>query len=95
MSFTSNAKKEQGINNLKQAGRNFKEAGQAATEEFTSELADRAENAGAEVRRYFTDASQRFENAGSDIEQAIHEKPVQSTLIALGVGVLLGMLFRR
>lgn len=95
MSITANAKKEQGINNLKQAGRNFQDAGRDAAEELGSNLVEKAEQAGEEVRRYVSNVSEKMASAGSDLEHTIKEKPVQSTLIALGAGIILGMLFRK
>lgn len=95
MSLTSSAKKEQGISNLKQAGRNFQDAGREAAEEAGNTLIEKAEHAGEEVRRYVSDVSQKVAHASSDLEQTIKDKPMQSTLVALCAGVVLGMLFRR
>lgn len=95
MSLTASAKKEQGINNLKQAGRNFQDAGRETAEEVGNNLINKAEHAGEEVRRYVSDVSQKVANASSELEHSIKDKPVQSTLIALGAGIILGMLFRR
>lgn len=91
MSFTSNVKKEQGINNLKQAGRNFADAG----EQMGEDLVEKATHAGEEVRRYISSATDRVSRATSDLEEAIHQKPVQSSVIALCAGIVLGMLLKR
>ncbi|MDU8944300.1 hypothetical protein RXV90_12960 [Rhodophyticola sp. MJ-SS7] len=37
----------------------------------------------------------RAERTASSVEEYIHDKPVQSTLIALGIGILVGLLARR
>lgn len=95
MSFTSNVKKEQGINNLKQAGRNFQDAGESAAQEIGNDLVEKATHAGEEVRRYISDATDKVTRAGADLEHTIQDKPVQSTVIALCAGIVLGMLLRR
>lgn len=96
MNTTSNAK--QGINNLKQAGRDFQNAANSAentAQEIGSEFAQRAVQAGEEVRRYVNQASDRLSQVGADLEETIHAKPYQSTLMALFAGVVLGMLIKR
>lgn len=95
MSFNANVKKEQGINNLKQAGRNFKDAGEYALEDAGENLVDKAAHAGEEVRRYISNATDRVTQAGSELEHTIQQKPVQSSVIALCAGIVLGMLLRR
>lgn len=95
MSITSNIKKEQGINNLKQAGRNFQDAGESAAREVGSELIERAQHAGEEVRRYVSNAADRVSQVGSEVESAINAKPLQSTAVALFAGIVLGLLMRR
>lgn len=95
MSFNSNVKKEQGVQNLKQAGRNFQDAAENKAEEVTNDLIDRATHAGQEVRRYVSQASDTLSRAGYEVEDAINAKPLQSTAIALCAGVILGMLLKR
>lgn len=95
MSITSNIKKEQGVNNLKQAGRNFQDAGESAAREIGNDLIERATHAGEEVRRYVSTAADRVSQVGSDVETAINAKPVQSTAVALLAGFVLGLLIRR
>ena len=41
---------------------------------------------------YYDDASERFDEAQRYITERVQERPVQSTAIALGVGVVLGLL---
>jgi len=95
MSITSNIKKEQGMNNLKQAGRDFKEAGEAQAYSIGNDLIEKATHAGEEVRRYVNTAADRVSQASSDLEGTINAKPVQSTAVALLAGFVLGMLVRR
>tara|TARA_R110002124_G_scaffold70357_4_gene188993 strand:+ start:1538 stop:1957 length:420 start_codon:yes stop_codon:yes gene_type:complete len=50
---------------------------------------DQARNRG---REYYDDASERIDEAQRYITERVQERPVQSTAIALGVGVVLGLL---
>ena len=43
-------------------------------------------------REYYDDAAERFEEAQRYVVERVQERPVQSTAIALGVGVVLGLL---
>ena len=43
-------------------------------------------------REYYDDASERLDEAQRYITERVQERPVQSTAIALGVGVVLGLL---
>lgn len=43
-------------------------------------------------REYYDDASERIDEAQRYITERVQERPVQSTAIALGVGVVLGLL---
>ncbi len=43
-------------------------------------------------REYYDDAAERFDEAQRYIVERVQERPVQSTAIALGVGVVLGLL---
>jgi glucan phosphorylase len=43
-------------------------------------------------RDYYDDASERFDEAQRYVTERVQERPVQSTAIALGVGLVLGLL---
>jgi ElaB/YqjD/DUF883 family membrane-anchored ribosome-binding protein len=57
------------------------------------ELESIAENAGRYARRFLDEAGD-MDHAGAFVA-AIREKPVQSALIALGLGAVIGMLLKR
>lgn len=59
----------------------------AATEQATT-IRDYAQEKGEVIR----DKAKQFHEAG---EEYVKEKPTQSVLIAMGVGLLIGMLLRR
>jgi ElaB/YqjD/DUF883 family membrane-anchored ribosome-binding protein len=54
-----------------------------------------AENAGRKVRDFIDDTSDKLQDTGDRIKQEVNDNPMQSTLIALGAGFVLGMLFSR
>ena len=96
MSYTSaTEKKDEAINNAKKAGRQFEDAGRQAVNDVKNDLASAAHNAGQEVRRRLNTAVEKAEEVTSDVESRIRNKPVESTLLALGAGFLIGFLARR
>jgi len=54
-----------------------------------------ANNAGRKVREFIHTASDEFAHTKDTVTTQIRTNPVQSSLIALGVGFVLGALFRR
>ncbi len=59
----------------------------AATEKY-SDLKDQAAD-------YYQQGRERAQEWEAGLEQYVQEKPIQSLLIAAGVGVLVGLLWRR
>lgn len=51
-----------------------------------------ASRAGAKIRKLYDDAHDEVHDVVGRVDHHIHEKPVESTLIALGTGLLLGLL---
>ena len=66
-----------------------------ASDDMQDELHDAANQAGRKVRGMLDSASGELSHAGEVVSKEIHTNPVQSSLIALGVGVVLGALLRR
>lgn len=60
-----------------------------------NEVADAADKASKKVRGFFRTASSEISHASDTVTSQIRTSPVQSSVIALGVGFLLGSLFRR
>lgn len=60
-----------------------------------SSLRDSANKAGTKAREFVDTASEKLSTAADSISSQIQEKPVQSSLIALGVGLVLGFLVSR
>lgn len=65
------------------------------SDEVQDELRYAASQAGRKVRGMLDSASGELSHAGGTVSKEIHANPVQSSLIALGVGVVLGALLRR
>ena len=70
--------------NLRNLGSQVRDA---ATERY-SDLRDQAS-------QYYEQGRQRATEMEQSLEQYVQEKPIQSLLIAAGVGMLLGMLWKR
>lgn len=85
------APKDDTVRNLKN---NFREAGEAALE-TKDELRTVANNAGRKVKDFIHTASDEITHAKDTVTTQIRTNPVQSSAIALGIGFLLGALFRR
>lgn len=58
-------------------------------------LQEAANSAGRKVRSAFNAASDEMSHVSDKVTAEIRTNPVQSSVIALGVGMLLGMLIRR
>ena len=56
---------------------------------------EKAREAGEKVRHVIDAATGEVSEIAENVEHRIQDKPVQSTLIALGVGLALGLLLRR
>lgn len=66
-----------------------------ATRKTEDELYDVAREAGRQMRSFINSADKEISGATDFVVTNIKEKPVQSGAIVLGIGVLLGFLFRR
>ena len=75
-------------------------AAAGADQESVREFANRAEHLAREkldearqrAREAYDDAYDRFDTAQRYIVERVHERPLQTTLTAVGVGVVLGLL---
>jgi ElaB/YqjD/DUF883 family membrane-anchored ribosome-binding protein len=76
-------------------GQNFRTIVNDTAEGTKQDLRDAANNAGRRVRNFINYASEEIGSARDTVTTQIRTNPVQSSLIALGVGVLLGALVRR
>ena len=67
----------------------------SSTNEFGDDLHDIANQAGRKVRSLYNSASDEISHASEVVTTEIRSNPIRSSAVALGVGVLLGMLLRR
>ncbi len=63
--------------------------------EMGDDLHNAAHQAGRKVRSMYNTASNEISHAGDVVTSEIRNNPVRSSLIAMGVGVVLGALLRR
>ena len=63
--------------------------------DINGELHNAANQAGRKVRSLYNSASDEITHASDTVTSEIRSNPVRSSLIAMGVGVLLGALLRR
>ncbi len=71
------------------------EKGQSDIEELRRQVKDLTEKYGTMAQNTFHDVKQTVRQNMGDLEQQIRSKPVQATLIAAGVGFLIGALLTR
>jgi len=64
----------------------------ARSEELRGQARDYYEEARVRGREYYDDAAERLDEAQRYLTERVQERPVQSTAIALGVGLILGLL---
>jgi len=88
--FTTTSR-DDNIHDLKNASTGM----QNGTEEAKPDLRAAANKAGRTVRNYFDTACHEVSHGTETVTTQIRQNPVQSSMIALGVGFVLGALFRR
>lgn len=66
-----------------------------ASDEASNDFSDVANKAGRKVRGFVSSASDEFTNASEKVTGEIRNNPLRSSAIALGLGFVLGALFRR
>jgi ElaB/YqjD/DUF883 family membrane-anchored ribosome-binding protein len=69
--------------------------GKSEVEELRRQVKDLTEKYGAAAQNALSDVKDKVQQNVGDIEQQIRDKPVQATLIAAGVGFLVGALLSR
>lgn len=63
--------------------------------ELGDDLHDIANKAGRKARTLYNSASDEISHASEVVTTEIRSNPIRSSAVALGVGVILGMLLRR
>ncbi|MBY0407938.1 MAG: hypothetical protein K2Q01_09620 [Rickettsiales bacterium] len=83
------------INDLKQSANTVRNEASKAIDDVAGEVRSVTRSAGDKLRQLFNCTNSEISHAADTVSEQIHNKPVQSTLIALGAGFLLGVLMRR
>lgn len=87
LSFT----KEDAVRNLKNSAHDVSQT----AGEIKDDVCATANNAGHKVRNFIDSASEELAHTTETVTTKIKGKPVQSSLIALGIGFVLGALLSR
>jgi ElaB/YqjD/DUF883 family membrane-anchored ribosome-binding protein len=74
-----------------QVGENLRNLGSQVRDQATQQYDQLRQQAGD----YYEQGRQRAMEYEQSLEQYVHEKPIQSLMIAAGVGMLLGILWKR
>jgi ElaB/YqjD/DUF883 family membrane-anchored ribosome-binding protein len=82
-------------NDAKTAARTIGREVEDAADDVGHTVRDVAHRAGQEARRVYQTAKDEFGHATDAVADQIRERPVQSTLLALGVGMLVGAFLSR
>jgi ElaB/YqjD/DUF883 family membrane-anchored ribosome-binding protein len=69
--------------------------GKTEIEELRRQVKDLTEKYGSMAQNTLSDVKEKVQQNVGDIEQQIRDKPVQATLVAAGVGFLVGALLSR
>ncbi len=69
--------------------------GQVEIDELRRQVKELTEKYGSMAQHTLSDVKERVQQNVGDIEQQIRDKPVQATLVAAGVGFLVGALLTR
>lgn len=80
---------------MRESLRRVKGEARAAANSMRDDLNDMAHHAGRQVRDMMDSAEDRLSDAAGGVAARIRDNPIQSSAIALGVGLVIGMLFRR
>jgi len=95
MSDSNQGGSQQGAGDLKEAasqvGQNLRDLGGQVRDTATQQY----EQLRQQANDYYEQGRQRAVEMEQSLEQYVQEKPIQSLLIAAGVGMLLGVLWKR
>lgn len=86
---------EDRIADVKLAANKAKNEARATASNIRDELESAAHRTGRSVREFLQAANDEISHASDVVTTRIHEKPVQSSAIALGIGVVLGAILLR
>ena len=91
----ANFTKDSAMNDVKNTVNSTKRDVRDAAGNVIDDLAVHANQAGKKLRDLVDNASGQMSEAGKKVSDEIQNNPVRSSAIALGIGFVLGALFRR
>jgi len=83
------------VGDIKETARHLKGEARDAATAVKEDLEIIARQTGSHVREFVDSAENGIKDAGGKVATKIRDNPIQSSLIALGAGVVLGLIFRR
>ncbi len=83
------------VDEVKKMARNFKADATDTANAAKNDLEGVARETGTQMRAFADSAGHSLKDAGDTVAVKIRDNPIQSTLIALGVGLLAGIIYRR
>lgn len=87
--------KDDTVHNLKNSAQNIRDDARVTAGDVKDDLTVTATKAGRQVRDFISSTGNELSNATETVTAHVHKKPMQSSLIALGIGFVFGALLRR
>lgn len=91
--FTANTKDS--LKDVKSSASNIRDEALDTAYEVKDELRSAANQAGRRMRGFLNSATDELNNVTDSVTAQVRKNPVQSSLIALGAGFIIGSLLRR
>ena len=89
------ATKDATLKDAKNSASNIRDEAVSTAYGIQEDVHNAANHVGRRVRGFFDSASDEMHHMTDSVSQQVRSNPVQSTMIALGAGFVLGILFRR
>jgi len=90
-----NAKLESGKTHAAQAAEDLRAAAEAKAAQLRAAAEQKAQDLRNRAEATYEDVRTRAENYRTDTEQWVRENPTRAVMTAIGVGFILGLIFRR
>ncbi len=87
--------KDFAANDIKSAANSAANHADRSAHNMVDQFADYANDAGRKVRRLFDEAGNELHQVSDRVSSEIRTNPVRSSLIALGIGFVIGAIARR
>ena len=95
MSIYTATNKDASLKDVKNAAGNIRDEAVDTAYDIQNDLRGTANQVGRKLRGFFNTASDEVSHVSETVTKQVRNNPLQSSLIALGAGFVLGSLFRR